>query len=128
MPSQRTILKMMKKTFKKHLLKSKSKKSTKQNKISKFELFTLIYGIFMIFILPNVYELFNNKIVLMNALFFVIGLFLYVKTNGARPVQWPGLRDAAKGPRTDGGSGPAMFHINDQASHKGQRFHIAGSG
>ena len=42
---------------------------------------TSIYGILMFFILPKISKLFNNKIIFMNALFTIIGVFLYNKNN-----------------------------------------------
>ena len=42
--------------------------------------FIFLYGIIMIFILPTFFKIFNNRIIFLNTLFIMIGVFLYSRT------------------------------------------------
>ncbi len=65
---------VMKKIMTKIMKDGKSKKKI-------LEIVIIIYGIIMVFILPNIYKIFNNRIIFLNVFFIMIGVILYSKTN-----------------------------------------------
>jgi cyclopropane fatty-acyl-phospholipid synthase-like methyltransferase len=54
-----------------------------KNKLSKnkmLEFIIFIYAFIMVFILPNLFKIFNNKIIFLNVFFIIVGVILYSKT------------------------------------------------
>jgi len=55
-------------------------KKIKKPKNIFLELAIVVYAIIMIFILPNFFKIFNNKIIFLNVFFIMIGVILYSRT------------------------------------------------